>query len=47
MYYTIEIIKGSPVSEKAMLIGQQIGIAMLFSLMVFAIFNDISRIFSG
>lgn len=47
MYYVIEIVKGKPLSEKAMLIGQQIGMAMLFTLMGFAIFNDISRIFSG
>ncbi len=47
MFYIIEIIKGSPVSEKVMLIGQQIGVAMLFTLMTFAIFNDVSRIFSS
>ncbi|CAE6509902.1 MAG TPA: RIP metalloprotease RseP [Nitrosomonas nitrosa] len=47
MYYVIEIIKGSPLSEKTMAIGQQIGIAMLFTLMVFAIYNDIYRLISG
>ncbi|MBX3641276.1 MAG: RIP metalloprotease RseP [Nitrosomonas sp.] len=47
MYYTIEIIKGSPVSEKAMIIGQKIGLAMLFTLMTFAIYNDISRLTTG
>ena len=47
MFYIVEMIKGSPVSEKAMYIGQQIGVAMLFTLMVFAIFNDITRIFSS
>lgn len=47
MYYVIEIFKGAPLSEKAMAIGQQIGMAMLFTLMVFAIYNDIYRLISG
>jgi regulator of sigma E protease len=47
MYYVIEIVKGSPLSEKSMVIGQQIGMAMLFTLMVFAIYNDIHRLISG
>ncbi len=47
MYYAIEIIKGSPLSDGAMLIGQKIGIAMLFTLMTFAIYNDINRLISG
>jgi regulator of sigma E protease len=47
LYYTIEIIKGSPVSEKVMIIGQKVGLAMLFTLMTFAIYNDISRLTTG
>lgn len=47
MYYIIEIIKGEPLSEKAMLIGQKIGLAMLFTLMTFAIYNDIDRLITG
>lgn len=47
MYYTIEIVKGSPVSEKVMIIGQRVGLAMLFTLMTFAIYNDISRLTTG
>ncbi|MDV6342990.1 RIP metalloprotease RseP [Nitrosomonas sp. Is37] len=47
MYYVIEIFKGAPLSEKAMAIGQQIGMAVLFTLMVFAIYNDIYRLISG
>ncbi|SER03506.1 regulator of sigma E protease [Nitrosomonas sp. Nm51] len=47
MYYVIEMIKGSPVSEKAMLIGQKIGLLMLFTLMTFAIYNDIHRLATG
>ncbi len=47
MYYVIEIVKGSPVSVKAIEIGQQVGVALLFALMAFAIYNDISRIIPG
>jgi regulator of sigma E protease len=45
MYYTIEFIKGGPVSERVMEIGQQIGLALLLMLMAFAFYNDINRLF--
>jgi regulator of sigma E protease len=44
MYYVIEIVKGSPVSAKAIEMGQQVGMILLFALMAFAIYNDISRL---
>lgn len=47
MYYMVEMIKGSPVSEKTMEIGQQIGIAILLTLMLFAFYNDINRLVVG
>ncbi len=47
MYYIVEIIKGGPVSERAMEIGQQIGLALLVLLMAFAFYNDINRLISG
>jgi regulator of sigma E protease len=47
MYYMVELIKGSPVSEKTMEIGQQIGIAILLTLMIFAFYNDINRLVVG
>jgi len=43
-YQIAEILKGSPVSERAQLIGQQVGILMLLLLMSFAFYNDISRL---
>ncbi|HUP96009.1 MAG TPA: RIP metalloprotease RseP, partial [Burkholderiales bacterium] len=36
MYYMLELFKGRPVSEKAIEIGQQVGMALLFVLMAFA-----------
>jgi len=44
MYYLIEIIRGAPLSEKTMALGQQIGMALLFTLMIFAVYNDIYRL---
>lgn len=47
LYYVIEILKGSPVSERVMQLGQQLGLVMLAMLMVFAFYNDIMRLISG
>ena len=47
LYYVAELLKGSPVSERAWEIGQNIGIALLGTLMVFAVYNDINRLVSG
>jgi regulator of sigma E protease len=47
LYYVAELLKGSPVSERSWEIGQKIGIALLGTLMVFAIYNDINRFVSG
>ncbi len=47
LYYVAELVKGSPVSEQAWEIGQKIGIALLGTLMVFAVYNDINRLISG
>jgi regulator of sigma E protease len=45
LYYFAEIIKGSPVSDRAFEVGQRIGMAMLAMLMALALFNDVSRLF--
>jgi regulator of sigma E protease len=47
MYYLVEIIKGSPVSERAMEFGQRVGLALLLVIMAFAFYNDLNRLFSG
>jgi regulator of sigma E protease len=43
VYQAVEAIKGSPISERTQLFGQQIGIALLVVLMSLAFYNDISR----
>ncbi len=41
LYYLIELVKGSPLSERSMVAGQYIGLAMLAGLMGLAFYNDI------
>jgi regulator of sigma E protease len=45
LYYFAELIKGSPVSDRAFEVGQRIGMAVLAVLMALALFNDLSRLF--
>jgi len=47
LFYTIELLKGSPVSLKKMELAQQVGLVLLMSLMLFALFNDVNRVFFG
>jgi regulator of sigma E protease len=47
VYYFAELVKGSPVSEKTMEIGQRFGLALLLLLTAFAFYNDINRLFTG
>jgi regulator of sigma E protease len=47
LYYVVEIFKGSPVSERAMELGQRLGLTLLLFLMAFAIYNDFNRLLTG
>ncbi|HVL36443.1 MAG TPA: RIP metalloprotease RseP [Burkholderiales bacterium] len=47
MYYVVEIIKGRPVSERTMELGQRVGLALLLVLMAFAFYNDLNRLLTG
>ena len=44
LYYLIELIKGSPVSERSQIAGQYVGLMMLVALMGLAFYNDILRL---
>ncbi len=44
LYYLVEFIKGSPVSDTVQLAGQKIGIVLLLMLMSVALYNDILRL---
>lgn len=44
LYYGIEAVKGSPVSERVQMIGLQVGMAMVLGIMALALYNDILRL---
>jgi regulator of sigma E protease len=45
VFQVIELAKGSPLSERAQVLGQQVGIALLLLLMSLAFYNDITSRF--
>jgi regulator of sigma E protease len=45
LFQLIELAKGSPLSERAQVLGQQVGIALLLLLMSLAFYNDITSRF--
>jgi regulator of sigma E protease len=45
VYQLVEALKGSPMTERAQVLGQQVGIVALLLLMSFAFYNDIASIF--
>ena len=47
MYYLIELVKGSPVSERFELAAQRVGIFLLLLLMGLAFYNDLARLLGG
>ncbi|MBU2874571.1 RIP metalloprotease RseP [Marinobacter salexigens] len=44
VYYTIEAIRKKPVSDAVQELGLRIGMAMILTLMVFALYNDLMRL---
>lgn len=44
VYYTIEAIRKKPVSEQVQAFGLRIGMALILTLMVFALYNDLMRL---
>jgi regulator of sigma E protease len=44
LFYLVELIKGSPVSEFVQAAGQRIGLAVLAGLITLALYNDITRL---
>ena len=44
VYYVIELIRGKPVSEQIQLVGLKIGMLLLGSMMILALFNDFMRL---
>ncbi len=46
VYQLIEWIKGAPLSERALVFGQQLGILFFILLMSFVFYNDLTRVFN-
>ncbi|WP_207061750.1 sigma E protease regulator RseP [Motiliproteus sp. SC1-56] len=44
LYYLIEAARGRPVSERVQILGLKIGMALLLSLMLMALYNDLARL---
>jgi regulator of sigma E protease len=44
LYYVVEMAKGSPLSDRAQAVGQQVGLTLLIALMGLAFYNDILRL---
>ncbi len=44
VYYLIEMVKGSPVSERAQMLGYQVGLVILVGVMLLALYNDLNRL---
>jgi regulator of sigma E protease len=44
LYYAVEAVKGSPLSERALEAGQRLGLTFLVALMGLAFYNDIARL---
>lgn len=45
LFYAVEVIKGSPVSDRVQMVFQQMGMLVLMSLMALALFLDLDRLF--
>ena len=43
-YYTVELLRGKPVSERIQMAGLRLGMAIIFTLMTVAIINDVMRL---
>ncbi len=44
LFYALEALTGRPVPEKVQAVGYQMGLAMVLSLMLFALYNDVVRL---
>ncbi len=47
LFLGIEAIRRKPLSDKAIMVAQRVGLALLITLMVFAFYNDIMRLIAG
>jgi regulator of sigma E protease len=46
LYYLIELVAGRPLSDRMLVAGQYVGLALLAGLITLAFYNDIHRLVS-
>jgi regulator of sigma E protease len=44
LFYTVELLAGRPVPEKIQMLGYQLGLVVVISIMVLALYNDFARL---
>jgi len=44
MFYSFEALLGQPLPERVQMAGVQIGLVLVMSIMVFALYNDLSKL---
>ena len=47
VFYTIELLRGRPLSKRIQDMGLRLGLAAMLTMMILAFFNDITRLFFG
>ncbi|MDR2452684.1 MAG: RIP metalloprotease RseP [Candidatus Accumulibacter sp.] len=47
LYYVVEAVRGRPLSDRYLMIGQKIGLTLILMLMAFALYNDFARLIPG
>jgi regulator of sigma E protease len=47
LYYVAEAVRGRPLSDRYLMIGQKIGLTLILMLMAFALYNDFARLIPG
>lgn len=47
LFFSIEALRGTPISLKKLEIAQQVGLTLLIMLMAFAFFNDVTNLFTA
>jgi regulator of sigma E protease len=44
VFYSLEALMGKPLPERVQMVGVQIGLVLVMSIMVFALYNDLSKL---
>jgi regulator of sigma E protease len=47
LFFSVEAVRGTPISLRKMEIAQQVGLTLLIMLMAFALFNDVNNLFTA